>query len=96
MAERTSTISTEDVIHYHLAQIRKFGKGWRAPQVRQHRESIINLIKLRRQLRRAIAHNPNRPEAHIYIASDGTVVQMVTHPNRSLNNISLESNEYPH
>jgi hypothetical protein len=48
----------EDVIDYHLNQIRRFGTGWRAPQVRQHRESVIALIHMRRDLRRLRTHQP--------------------------------------
>lgn len=52
MAGSTITVSLDEVIHYHLKQIRIYGAGWRAPQVRQHRERIIALIRLRRHVRR--------------------------------------------
>lgn len=45
-------VNLDEVIRYHLGQIRLFGAGWRAPQVRRHRECVIQLIRLRRTVRR--------------------------------------------
>lgn len=62
-------MSVEDAIGYHLAEIRRYGAGWRAPQVRRHREAVIALIQLRRFVRRQHASD-GRVELGIGVWSD--------------------------
>lgn len=51
MAEYT----LEEAIQYHLRALRRSGLSWRDPRLERHRLAVMNLIRLRRAIRRGEA-----------------------------------------